>query len=194
MLNSIRHGLSGLARFSGRDRPSVFWPYAAFVVVLIMGGISAVMVPEITGSFTKLEQFAAANPDQVTVERSGTSVSYVVHGEYPELALDVGQLLGRTALVLAGGAVLLAAAVSRRLHDSGLRAYWGLLPLPFMAFGLVGMRLLLKNFSEPAEPDMRLFLALFLNNLAYLAALVWLVCLLARAGGPANRFGESLAA
>ena len=193
-MGSIRHGLSGLARFSGRDRPSLFWPYAAFVVVLVMAGISAVMVPEITGSFTKLEQFAAAHPDKVTVERSATSVSYVVHGDHPELALDVGQLLGRMALVLIGGAALLAAAVSRRLHDSGLRAHWGLLPLPFMAFGVVGMRLLLKEFPQPAEPDMRLFLALFLNNIAYLAALVWLACLLARAGGPAHRFGENRAA
>ncbi len=191
MLHSIRHGLSGLGRFSGRDQPSTFWPYAAFVVLLITVGFSAIMVPEIAGSFTKLEQFAAANPDKVTVQRSGASVSYVVHGDYPELAPDFSALVGRLAWAMVSSVVLLAAAVSRRLHDSGLRAYWGLLPLPFLAFGGVGMELLLKGFAEPAGPNMGLFLALFLNNVVYLATLALLVWLLARASGTANRFGEN---
>ena len=194
MSNSIRHGLFGLARFSGRDRPSVFWPYAAFVVVLVTVSVSAVMVPEMVGTFAKFERFAAANPDKVTVERSATSVSYVVHGHHPDLAPDVGGLMRRTALVIAGAVFLLAAAVSRRLHDSGLRAYWGMLPLPFLSFGFVAMDLLFKEFAGPAEPDMRLFLGVFLNNIAYLTALALLVVLLARKSGTANRFDEPSAA
>lgn len=191
MLQSIRHGLSGLARFSGRDQPSTFWPYVAFVVLLIIVGSSAIMIPEIAGSFAKLEQFAAANPDKVTVQRSGASVSYVVHGDYPELAPDFSALLVRMGWAIASSVALLAAAVSRRLHDSGLRAYWGLMPLPFLAFGCVGMELLLRDFSKPAGPDMRLFLALFLNNMIYLATLALLAWLLARASGTANRFGKN---
>jgi uncharacterized membrane protein YhaH (DUF805 family) len=85
---------------------------------------------------------------------------------------------------------LLAAAVSRRLHDSGRRAYWGLMPLPFLLFGLTAFPAMMTQMTASGEPDLSLFFLLFFNNLLYMVALVSLIVFLALRGttGP-NRFG-----
>ena len=87
---------------------------------------------------------------------------------------------------------LLAAAVARRLHDRDRSGLWGLAPLPFLSFGLVGMHYLMTSFSGPQQPDLGAFFFLFLNNITYLAILVTLVVQLASRGTEGeNRFGPS---
>jgi len=83
---------------------------------------------------------------------------------------------------------LLAAAVARRLHDRGFSGYWGLMPLPFVAYCSSKMLLLNSQF-ETGQPDMRLVFSISASFLLY-SAVIWLVVLLARrsALGP-NRFG-----
>ena len=92
-------------------------------------------------------------------------------------------------LMFAALVALLAAAVARRLHDSGLSGYWGLLPLPFVAY-CSSMMLRLNSQFETGQPDMRLVFSISASFLLYSAALIWLIVLLARrsASGP-NRFG-----
>jgi uncharacterized membrane protein YhaH (DUF805 family) len=103
----------------------------------------------------------------------------------------MSQMVAVGSITVAATVVLLAAAVARRLHDRNRRGYWGLLPLPFLAAGLALMPGIFERAAAGREiPDPRLFLALVLNNLVYLAALGFLIVLLAGPGttGP-NRFG-----
>ncbi|HST37502.1 MAG TPA: DUF805 domain-containing protein, partial [Allosphingosinicella sp.] len=87
--------------------------------------------------------------------------------------------------------LLLAAAVSRRLHDCGRSGAWGLLPLPFLVFGIWQMPTTFQfapgTVLAPAYP----WAAAIVTGPLTFAALAALGVLLARKGtaGP-NRFGE----
>jgi len=84
---------------------------------------------------------------------------------------------------------LLAAAVARRLHDSGLSGFWGLMPLPFVIYSAT-MLLRLDSQFETGGWDMRLFFSIMISHILYFVTTIWLIVLLARrsALGP-NRFG-----
>lgn len=100
-----------------------------------------------------------------------------------------GLFLANSVLV-AGAVGLLAAAVSRRLHDSGRRAYWGMLPLPFLLTAMILMPAMVGSFLTSEQPDMGLFGLMFLNNVVYLLMLGGLVTLLVAPGDTGeNRFG-----
>ena len=107
-------------------------------------------------------------------------------GEFPDF---VG-LLRNTGLVFVLAAALLAAAVTRRLHDRGRSGHWGLMPIPFIVISLFAMARLFAAFTNDPEVDVRLFLVVFVSNLLYLATLGLLVVLLAGASTPGpNRYG-----
>lgn len=188
MLNSIRYGLSNLSRFSGRDSRSEFWPYAAFVLLLFFVAGPIISAPAFFwGQPHGIDEFAAAHPDLVVVHRQSGRVSYEIKGYHPELLINPIPIACATALFVLGLVALLAAAVTRRLHDVGVSAYWGLLPIPFVVFALVATPMLFGRFSGPRPPDFRLVFALFLNNVLYMAALVLLVVLLARRSAEAAK-------
>jgi uncharacterized membrane protein YhaH (DUF805 family) len=87
---------------------------------------------------------------------------------------------------------LLAAAVTRRLHDSGRRGFWGLPPVIFLAVGLSLFPRIFQNMlSGQMTPDtLKVFGLMFANNMLYLASLGLLVFLLVRPGQLSeNRFG-----
>ena len=85
--------------------------------------------------------------------------------------------------------VLLASAVARRLHDSGLSAFWGLLPLPFVAYSGTMFARIFSRF-EAGGPSLLLFASVFMSNMLYLVSVVLLILLLARRSAPGpNRFG-----
>jgi uncharacterized membrane protein YhaH (DUF805 family) len=93
------------------------------------------------------------------------------------------------------GVLLLAAAVVRRLHDRAKSGFLGLLPLPFLAAGMILMPIAFDRFGasmsgKNPEPDVSLIFWLFANNLLFLGGLVILIVELASSGtrGP-NRFG-----
>lgn len=180
LLASIRYGLGSLTRFSGRDRRSQFWPYAAFVLLLLFTVGPVVMAITLGGTSNRVEQFAAAHPDLVVIRRQAGGIIYKIKGYHPELYLDFVPIACATAGLSAAAIALLAAAVARRLHDVGVSAYWGLLPIPFLIFALIATPMLSSRFSGPQAPDIRLFLSLFLNNVLYMIAFVVLVILLAR--------------
>lgn len=190
-MNAVVANFRGLADFNGRAGRGRFWPYAACVIALTFLGMLAVMIPVMNDFFAKAAKLAAENPEAVTVQAGPGGYSVQVEPGRPDVLPDFGLLLGGMGVVIAATVVLLAAAVSRRLHDSGLSAWLGLLPLPFLGFGLVGMAKVFASVARPEGPDMTLFLAVFLNNMAYLAALGTLVLLLCRPSTPGpNRFGR----
>jgi uncharacterized membrane protein YhaH (DUF805 family) len=191
---SLRHNLAHLVRFSGRDGRRTFWPYAVAVIALDMVAMAASMLPIMADTFARMQRFAAEHPDQTTVESGPGHYSITIHGNHPELMPDMSLLCTTVAVIGGVTILLLAAAVTRRLHDRRLRGWWGLLPLPFLGFGAVMMPRLFANVQSGGPPDMRLFGVVFVNNALYLAALATLVVLLVGAGtmGP-NRFGETTA-
>ncbi|MBO9558693.1 MAG: DUF805 domain-containing protein [Caulobacter sp.] len=191
-IDSIRNGFTGLLRFSGRDSVGRFWPYVAVVIALLFVSAAATMGPIMGQSFSRMERFAAEHPDQATVTRGPGSYSIQIQGNHPELMPDVTPFFTVMQAGCAAVVLLLAAAVARRLHDSGRRGWWGLLPLPFLAVGMtVFPRFFQSTLSGEMGPEaLKMFGLLFANNLLYLASLALLVFLLTRPGQPGeNRFG-----
>lgn len=188
-MQEILRGFAKLARFSGRDTQRQFWIYAIVPIVAAFIGSYVVMIPMIAGSLADMQQFALEHPEQATVRSTPTSYSIEIEGYHPELMPDFSGVIPGMAIVLVGVIGLLAAAVTRRLHDRNRRGYWGLIPLPFLATGLFGMQKVFASFAT-SEPDLRWFFLIFFNNMAYIGSIVLLVVWLARSGTPgANRYG-----
>lgn len=193
MANPIIRGFSSLTRFSGRDRRRQFWPYAGVVIALSYGLMMVFGVAAMAPMINAMTDYAAANPEHATVTAGPghyeVSIDAAAPGAPSPDFLPFLTVVGAVALI---AVVLLSAAVSRRLHDTGRTALWGLAPLPFLAFGLVMMPMMMGNFMGEAEPNFALFGLLFLNNIVYMAALVGLIALLCLATKPGpNRYGEA---
>lgn len=189
---SLANGFGGLLRFSGRDRPGLFWPYAG---VLLGGSMLAWMVvfaAAIVGMSGRIERIAAEHPEDVIISQGPGHYSVEVRGSHPELLPDFTFLLQAMTLIVLVLALLLAAAVTRRLHDSNVRGWVALVPLTLL---LVGLHLMSGLFaavtaSGATEPDFSEFIRIFAVNLAYLASLGALIYLLVRRGTPGeNRYG-----
>ena len=190
LVSTIRYNLVNLATFSGRETRAQFWPYAAFVFVLSIAGMMAVMLPEMSASMERMQKFATEHPDMATVQQGPGSYSISIQGHHPELMPDMGNMMRMMAIVFAVIIALFAAAVVRRLHDRGKSGAWGLLPLPFITFASIMMP---KVFAQNT-PDMGLFFAIFINNFIYIGTLIFLIVLLAGAGTQGeNRFGPEVA-
>jgi len=190
MMESIRYNLRSLLRFSGRDPRRLFWPYAGAVVLLSWISIWLVMAPRIFGTFARIGQFAREHPERTTVISGSGHISISIEGAHPELMPNMLGMMHGIAAVSAVTVLLLAAAVTRRLHDRGRTGAWGLVPAILLAIGFYGMSKMFAGFGTGTPPDPRLFSALLLNNFAYLASLVFLIVQLASAGGTGpNRFG-----
>lgn len=161
----------------------------------MIGGM-VVMVPMMTGIFDRMNAFAAQHPDRVTVTSGPGQYHMQIDGPVPpELILgDMGWFFAFSAIVSLLAIVLLAAAVVRRLHDSGRGGWWGALPLPFLVIGLVAMFRIFDTMQRVAEPGFTPpvlpFVVLFANNMLYLGMLALLVVQLCRPSDPGvNRFG-----
>lgn len=188
---TLFHGFRNLLRFGGRDPRTPFWLHAMLVTALATIGAVATILPAIADSFARMQRFAAAHPEQAHVERTASSYSIRIDGYHPELMPDLRSTTIHLGLVVALLVVLMAAAVARRLHDSGRSGWWGTMPLPFLAFGVIAMGKIMAGIGA-GSPDFGWFFLLFCNNLIYLATLVALVVLLAMPGTSGqNRFGES---
>jgi uncharacterized membrane protein YhaH (DUF805 family) len=152
-----------LLDFTGREDRASFWPYAAVVYGIMVVGSFAVMIPTVEAAMRAANEAAT---------QSG-------NGQFPEMGSFFTGMIALTALAV----LLYAAAVVRRLHDAGLSGLWGLMPLPFLLFGLIRMRAFFESFPA-ARPDMDRFNQIFFNNLIYILTLIGLIVLLARRSDP----------
>jgi uncharacterized membrane protein YhaH (DUF805 family) len=190
MIKAVTRGLCSLARFSGRESGEQFWPYAVFVLVLAFAGAAASILPQLMGVMDRMQKFAAAHPDQAHVESSANGYSITIEGYHPELMPDFGTMMAGMQVMVVVIVILLAAAVARRLHDRGRTGFWGLLPLPFLTYGMVAMPKLFAGFAKGGEPDLGQFFLLFGNNVAYIGVLLLLAWqLMGKSDSGANRFG-----
>ena len=185
---NIADHLKRLAAFAGRESRGHFWPYAGAVLALSFITMFLLMIPPMAESMRRTQQFAAANPDQATVESGPGHYSISIQGHHPELMPDFASMMLGMNAVMAVAVLLLAAAIVRRLHDRGRSGLWALMPLPFLAFASI----VTPGVMAASTPDLGLFFALFLNNMIYIGTLVALVVMLAgpSAAGP-NKYGET---
>lgn len=139
ILASIRRGLGNARRFSGRDTRRQFWPYAIFLFLASTALTYVAMIPELMRMMTGIvELVERAQRDQIA-GRAGPQAFP------PELIPDFESTMIWSAVLTGIAIVLLAAAVTRRLHDRGWRGYWGLIPLPFT---VLAVALAPRGFEE----------------------------------------------
>jgi uncharacterized membrane protein YhaH (DUF805 family) len=189
-MNNIARGFGRIWDFSGRDRRDQFWPYLLVVFGLMFVGVGAVFLPTFGETMGRMTQFVAEHPDQGRVMTGPGSYSVTVKGSHPELFPDLAPVMLRMGAVMAVAVLLLAAAVTRRLHDRGLTGFLGLLPLPFISFAVVEMPKMFAAVGD-AQTMPPMFLPIFFNNLLYLASLGLLGFLMWGPSQPrTNRYGE----
>jgi len=166
MPNVITRGFANVARFNGRDTRGEFWPYCGAAVALYLVVGWALLIPIMLPVFNASPPAAGAFQD------------------------TIGHFLLVSVLMFGVLVALLAGAVARRLHDSGLSAFLGLVPLPFVAYSGTMFFRFSSQFGSSTPIDTRLFFSVFFSNLVYMICVVTLVVLLARRSSPtANRYG-----
>lgn len=188
LLPSIRHNLTRLFQFEGRDTNRQFWPWAILIFIAQMVAGFLLMMPMMANIMTRAIQIGASDPklgqpDPEIVAAQMESMMQESFAEFDGLWLP--------SLILQGVAILLlAAAVTRRLHDRDRSGLWGLMLLPFIVIGIVNMPLAADLMAgNPLTALQSISMAL---GYGYWIALLVLVVLLVREGdeGP-NRFGPS---
>jgi uncharacterized membrane protein YhaH (DUF805 family) len=194
MTNPIIRGFRSLTRFSGRDRRSQFWPYAGVAVALTFVAMGAAMVWVMSSFWAEAMQIAQAHPETVTVESGPGYYSRSVDVSDYGLMPDFTAFFTVMGVSVVAYIALLAAAVSRRIHDLGKSAFWGLMPVPFLLFGVGVFPIMMNDMMQSPEPNLALFFLLFFNNMAYIIGLISLIVMLCLKGtsGP-NRFGAEVA-
>ncbi|QFT76177.1 DUF805 domain-containing protein [Erythrobacter sp. THAF29] len=187
-VESLKHGYSNLLNFTGRDMRDQFWPFALFNVALALLVWLPFFAIEFIASFTRMRDFAEANPDKATIESGPGRFSITIHEHVPGLGPDFDTMLLPLAFVVPVLIALLAAAVARRLHDTGRRGWIGLVPAIIFLTAMFVMREVFSDVEQGARSD--LFFAAFGLNLAANASLVVLVVLLCTGSEPReNAFG-----
>lgn len=191
MANPIVRGFSKLTQFAGRDTRGEFWPYVAAVIALTFILNAVLMSWVMSQVFADVQTYAAAHPEGVTTTVSPGSYSVSVNDGTPGAPMPNFTLFGGSMVVfILLNVGLLAAAVSRRLHDRNMTALWGLMPLPFLGIAAIGFPIMMTDMMASETPNFGLFGLLFLNNALYMVALVTLIVMLAQRSAPGpNRFG-----
>ena len=189
-MSAVWSGFRRLADFRGRDGRRRFWPYALVVAVLLYVGMAAAMIPMMSGFFEEATRYAAENPEQVTVTAGPGQYSVRINDPDAELMPDMGGLFWAMRLVFVAAGILLAAAVTRRLHDTGRPGWWGLPTLLFAAIAATLFPWVMARFMQSEEAALGPFFLLFANNVLYIVSLIGLIVLLCLKGTPGpNRYG-----
>lgn len=167
-LANLHMHLTNLANFNGRETRAQFWPWVGVLVASVM-----IVSMLIMSQLVMPVMLTAVSVEDITGAMTGFTIAMAC--------------IGGVAVVL------LASAVARRLHDAGKPVWIGLLPLPFLAFGLFWfMRIISTMFvaDEMGSEYMSSFMLGFFNNIVYMGTLVFLVVCLAQGSEPCeNRHG-----
>lgn len=175
-----------LLDFKGREDRASFWPYAALAFVIITVAGMVVFIPMMSRTMRAMQEYAAQNPDQATIDSGAGQYSITVEGHHPGF-FDGGAMALFLGLTFGLAILLYAAAVVRRLHDRGKSGFWGLMPLPFIIYSSIMMP---RMFTSMSDPNMSLFFSVSLSNMLYIVTLIWLIVILA---GPSDPFRVSKA-
>lgn len=194
MIDAIVSGFRGLLRFSGRDRRRRFWPYALVIFAMTFIGVGVLMTFVTAPVFADAAAYAKTHPESVTVTTGPSHYSVQYHDLPPEaVGFPDFQLMafgiGGIAVI---AIILLAGAVTRRLHDTGRAGWWGLPPAVLLLTGMAMFPTTMRLGMAEEEGFISLFLLQFATNALYMLSLMGLIVLLLLDGakGP-NRFGPS---
>jgi uncharacterized membrane protein YhaH (DUF805 family) len=185
IFRSIGHNLARLADFSGRESRGLFWPYTVTVFLLGMVAGLLLMVAPIMDMMARIAAYVQAHPEGFPKPAPGQPAVLP-----PGLMPDFSALLVPLAIVNLVSLLLYAAATVRRLHDRDRSGWWAMLPLPFQLLGMaIGPRAMAAMMHGTAPSPLATLSSL--NTLAYWAAFIFLVVILAGepTRGP-NRFGD----
>ncbi|MEQ1686998.1 MAG: DUF805 domain-containing protein [Sphingopyxis sp.] len=188
---SIRHCLSNLTNFTGRDRPGQYWPYTIFLILLQMVVGLAFTLPLIINSmragFDAARTAAASGGqvDQAQLQAQMMHETMAVTQDIMPYTIGLGVLI----------ALLLVAATVRRLHDRDWSGWWVLLAVAGKVLGIVSGYWTMDIMAADPNAIMNhmgtLSLLGWLPWVAYIILLVQLV----QSGEPSdNRFGPPPAA
>ena len=186
--SSWAHNLGSLLRFRGRDPPVLFWPYAISVILLSQIVWISVFLIRFAELRRRLQEVAVRQPEQVAVSAGPGQATVRIEGHDSQVAAVMISYVEALAWLAAAVDALLAAAMVRRLHDTGRSALWAAAPLPFIAF----MLLAFPRFIASPRPDFGLFGSILLSNLLSLGlGLVLLVFLFVPSEPGENRYGPA---
>jgi uncharacterized membrane protein YhaH (DUF805 family) len=194
MVKLIAAHLRALTRFSGREARQPFWLWVLAVIATAMVAWMGYFI----ALFRQLDQLATANPDHVTRTVGPGTYSIQFEGSHPEVGAAFATSAMVMAIICAVVIMLLAAAVARRLHDSGRTGWWGVPTPTLLMTGLLVMAHVFAVADSPSaaslagEPpiDFAWFGLMMLCNLTYLGSLAMLVVLCCMPGQTGdNRHG-----
>jgi uncharacterized membrane protein YhaH (DUF805 family) len=187
-------GLAGILNFNGRMALHDFWPYAITVVLVLYGLGSAF------GIWLQLEFSNRLGMGGWFDEAYGSELAEQRAEQALALMKDIFRFfMPYAAISLALHIIPLAAAIVRRLHDTGRTGWWALIPLPFSAYGIYLMGNAFSRFPElmatrPADPVifavvLEIFVAIGVSLLWIAAVIVLIILLCGRSSPKGDRFG-----
>jgi len=117
MLKAIKHGMTHLTEFSGRDARQAFWYFVLFLVIINMALGLLMTIPMMVSSFQTVFQAAQAGltEEQLMLQISSQMAEQMESTMWVSLAANLVMTF------------LLAAAFVRRLHDSDRSGWWAAL-------------------------------------------------------------------
>jgi uncharacterized membrane protein YhaH (DUF805 family) len=187
---SILADFRRLAEFSGREPRRQFWPYVGIVYLadVIVGQFA--MIPIVT---RMMQNMLTVMMDPAFTAKLEANPFQAQGAMFTAMAGDMRWIAMASMASGAVLVVLLAAAVSRRLHDSGLSAWWGAMPLPFAVVHMALMPWFFSAFaamfSGASQPNTTFLTLFMLNNTLSMAAMIALIVLLCRRSSDGdNRF------
>jgi uncharacterized membrane protein YhaH (DUF805 family) len=184
---SLGHNLRRLHDFSGRDARGQFWPWAIFLFILSMIAYIVAFVPVMAQWMTRIQRFVIEHPKDLP---DPGPFKPGVNPFPAELMPDFHAFFLAGIVINVVGIALIAASVTRRLHDRDRTGAWALAYLPFIAIGNFFGPRAFASFGMVNPPNPMLVTLLALNNLMSFAILILLIVQFASAGTPGpNRFG-----
>lgn len=148
MLDAIKHGLSGLINFNGRDARQAFWYYVLFIYLLTTAVSMVVVLPTMLQSMMAGMQHGmeqARGHDPVAAQAAIQASMMASMSEIFPAMLRLGMVTG--AIMILG----LGAAFVRRLQDSDLPGWWALLPAACQLFGLALLPAQLERMQQTMQ-------------------------------------------
>ena len=141
MWGAIKHNLSNLTNFNGRDARQTFWYYVLFLVVIqyVLG--LAITVPMMIEGFSSAFQAASSGVDSAALEQQMNTQMLAAMQDAIWIQIAIGSV----------GALLLVAAVVRRLHDSDHSGWWAVLPFALYAIVLARSPEVMRRAFEMAQ-------------------------------------------
>ena len=138
MLDAIKHGLSHVITFDGRDARQAFWYYVLFLYLVTMALSMVFVMPLMFQSMMTVVQQGIAQ-GQAQGQDPAAAQAAVQAAMMNSMSDLMPQIVWMGVITGIGMLLMLAAAFVRRLHDSGLSGLWALVPAACQAVSMATM-------------------------------------------------------